>query len=129
MVDVTMEEFSFAIPERELAAGTYTFMLGNAGSAPHAMAIRGPGISGEQQSETISGGENSVHGHAATWKLRGVVPCGQSPGPGHGDHSDRQVTACGAMLSAVNVSCHRVQVSGTGASDMIAARQAVAAAR
>lgn len=59
MVDVTMEEFSFVMPEREFAAGTYTFMLGNAGSAPHAMAIRGPGISGEQQSETISGGEKT----------------------------------------------------------------------
>ncbi|WP_171074553.1 cupredoxin domain-containing protein [Nonomuraea basaltis] len=59
VVDVTMQEFSFVVPERELAAGTYTFTLDNAGSAPHAMAIRGPGISGEQQSETINGGEKT----------------------------------------------------------------------
>jgi uncharacterized cupredoxin-like copper-binding protein len=58
-VDVTMNEFSFVLPQQDLAAGTYTFVLENGGNAPHAMAIKGPGISGEQQSETIGGGKTT----------------------------------------------------------------------
>lgn len=59
MVDVTMQEFSFVMHERELAPGIYTLMLDNAGNAPDAMAIRGPGISGGQHFETINGREKT----------------------------------------------------------------------
>ncbi|WUE03687.1 cupredoxin domain-containing protein [Nonomuraea sp. NBC_00507] len=59
MVSVTMNEFSFAFANQELRAGTYVFMLDNAGKAPHAMSIKGPGIDTEQQSETIDGGQET----------------------------------------------------------------------
>jgi plastocyanin len=59
-VDVTMKEFSFAIAKQDLTAGTYTFMLNNAGTMPHAMAIKGPGIDPEKQSDTIGGGQQGT---------------------------------------------------------------------
>ncbi|NUW42083.1 hypothetical protein [Nonomuraea rhodomycinica] len=59
MVSVTMDEYSFSLPWHDLTAGTYTFLLSNAGSAPHAMTVDGPGIPGVAQSATILPGQRT----------------------------------------------------------------------
>ncbi|MDP4510117.1 cupredoxin domain-containing protein [Nonomuraea turcica] len=58
MINVTVNEFSFLIAKQDLAAGTYTFMIDNVGSAPHAMALKGPGV-GTQQSDVVDGGKKT----------------------------------------------------------------------
>ncbi|MEV0200983.1 hypothetical protein [Nonomuraea sp. NPDC050691] len=59
LVSVAMNEYSFSLPWGDLTAGTYTFLLTNEGTAPHAMAVGGPGITGVKQSETIKPGERT----------------------------------------------------------------------
>ncbi|WP_084955594.1 hypothetical protein [Thermoactinospora rubra] len=58
-VEVTMTEYSFDFPDRTLKPGTYTFMLDNRGDAPHAMAIRGPGMEEAETSDRVDGGERT----------------------------------------------------------------------
>ncbi|MGP3963377.1 cupredoxin domain-containing protein [Nonomuraea sp. 3N208] len=59
MINVTVNEFSFVMAKRDLAAGTYTFMIDNVGSVPHAMALEGPGV-GTQQSDVVDGGKKTA---------------------------------------------------------------------
>ncbi|WP_113699430.1 hypothetical protein [Nonomuraea lactucae] len=57
--DVILRDFSIAIADRRLAPGTHTFRLHNAGRAPHALAIMGPGMGAVRRSETLAGGETA----------------------------------------------------------------------
>jgi uncharacterized cupredoxin-like copper-binding protein len=54
-VDVTATEYAFTLSRKDFTPGTYTFQMDNAGSAPHAMTIKGPGVE-SASSETVQGG-------------------------------------------------------------------------
>jgi uncharacterized cupredoxin-like copper-binding protein len=54
-VDVTATEYAFTLSRKNFTPGTYTFQMDNAGSAPHAMTIKGPGVE-SASSETVQGG-------------------------------------------------------------------------
>lgn len=56
-VPVTLKEWSITVPKK-LAPGTYTFAVQNAGSAPHALAVMGPGLD-TKETPTINGGQRT----------------------------------------------------------------------
>ncbi|MCA2227009.1 cupredoxin domain-containing protein [Nonomuraea aurantiaca] len=43
-VTVTEREFSLTLSTTDFKPGPYTFMIHNAGTAPHSLSIRGPGV-------------------------------------------------------------------------------------
>ena len=58
VIDVAGTEFAFEFPDKELAAGTYTFRLENRGKVEHNRVVSGPGVD-DTATEIIDGGERS----------------------------------------------------------------------
>jgi uncharacterized cupredoxin-like copper-binding protein len=46
-VTATLTEFKIALSQQTFKAGAYTFAVKNAGATTHALAIQGPGVSGQ----------------------------------------------------------------------------------
>jgi plastocyanin len=58
-VTATEADFSIALSEDTLPAGTYTFTVTNSGSATHSLEISGPGVDGVV-SDKVQGGESTT---------------------------------------------------------------------
>ena len=57
-ITISATEFAFEPASVTIdEPGTYTFVVENAGEAPHALAIEGPGV--DEESATIEGGETA----------------------------------------------------------------------
>ncbi|MGH3669439.1 MAG: cupredoxin domain-containing protein [Pseudonocardiaceae bacterium] len=58
-VSVQMTDFHLALSQQSLPPGTYTFVAVNAGQAPHAIEIDGPGVSDQRTPGDVQSGQSA----------------------------------------------------------------------
>ena len=58
-VSVVEKEFTITLAPANLHAGTYSFTIRNAGTFPHNLTVKGPGVA-QQASPTLSPGQSGV---------------------------------------------------------------------
>jgi len=88
-VDVTATEYVFELSQETFTPGTYTFVVDDAGGAPHALSISGPGI--DETSDRVDPGgstELTVDLQAGDYEL--LCPVGN-----HADQGMRMTITVG----------------------------------